>query len=43
VAWHKVLEGGGTLLGDDVEITLNVEALREKEAPKNAAPAPKKN
>ena len=38
VSWNKVLEGGGTLLGDEVEVTLNVEAVREapKEAPKEA-------
>jgi polyisoprenoid-binding protein YceI len=41
VAWNKAVEGGGTLLGDDVEITLNVEAVRA--APKDAAPAPKKS
>jgi polyisoprenoid-binding protein YceI len=40
VSWNKVIEGGGTLLGDDVEIILNVEAVRE--APKAAAPVPKK-
>ena len=43
VAWNKALEGGGALLGDDVEIAINVEGVREKpkeEAP--AAPAPKK-
>ena len=41
VAWNDVVEGGGAVLGDDVEITLNVEAV--KEMPKAAAtPAPKK-
>jgi polyisoprenoid-binding protein YceI len=40
VSWNKVIEGGGTLLGDEVEVTLNIEAV--KEAPKEAAPAPKK-
>jgi len=29
VAWNRVLEGGGTMLGDDVEIRINVEALRQ--------------
>jgi polyisoprenoid-binding protein YceI len=32
VAWNKVVEGGGTLLGDEVEITLNIEAVRQKPA-----------
>ena len=27
VAWNRVLEGGGTMLGDDVEIRINVEAV----------------
>jgi len=39
VAWNKVLEGGGTVLGDDVEIVLNVEAVRQ--APKPAEPPAK--
>jgi polyisoprenoid-binding protein YceI len=30
VAWNRVLEGGGTMLGDDVEIRINVEALRQE-------------
>jgi len=37
VAWNDVIEGGGTVLGDEVEITINVEAAQEK--PK-AAPSP---
>ncbi|MEW6366539.1 MAG: YceI family protein [Acidobacteriota bacterium] len=28
VVWNKILEAGGTLLGDQVEITINVEAIR---------------
>ncbi len=28
VIWNRVLETGGALLGDDVEITINVEAVR---------------
>ena len=28
VAWNRVLEGGGSMLGDDVEIRINVEAVR---------------
>lgn len=38
VAWNKAVEGGGTILGDEVEITLNVEAVRQKPA---EAPAKK--
>jgi polyisoprenoid-binding protein YceI len=41
VAWNDVIEGGGAVLGDDVDITLNVEAAKEQ--PKAApSPAPKK-
>jgi polyisoprenoid-binding protein YceI len=41
VAWNDVIEGGGAVLGDDVDITINIEAA--KEMPKAAAsPAPKK-
>jgi polyisoprenoid-binding protein YceI len=43
VAWNKALEGGGAILGDEVDIAINVEGVTEKpkeEAP--AAPAPKK-
>ena len=29
VAWNRLLEGGGSMLGDDVEILINVEALRQ--------------
>jgi polyisoprenoid-binding protein YceI len=29
VAWNRVLEGGGSMLGDDVEIRINVEAVRQ--------------
>jgi polyisoprenoid-binding protein YceI len=42
VAWNDVVEGGGAVLGDDVEITLNIEALKEKEAKPAASPTPKK-
>ena len=37
VMYNRVLEGGGTMLGDDVEIRINVEALRQPSAP---PPAP---
>ena len=40
VAWNKVVEGGGTVLSDEVDIVLNVEAIRQ--APPKAAEAPKK-
>jgi len=33
VAWNRVLEGGGTMLGDDVEIRINIEALRQPASP----------
>ena len=39
VAWNKVIEGGGTVLSDEVDIVLNIEAIRQ--APKPAE-APKK-
>ena len=35
IVWNQVLDTGGLMLGDDVEVTLNVEAVREK--PKAAA------
>ena len=38
VSWNKAIEGGGTLLGEDVEILLNVEAVK----PKPAEPPAKK-
>ncbi len=38
VAWNSLVEGGGAVLGDDVDITLNIEATRVE--PK---PAAKKN
>jgi polyisoprenoid-binding protein YceI len=43
ISWNKTLDGGGLLLGDDVEILLNIEGVRE--ALKAVAPeaAPKKN
>ena len=39
VSWNKVVEGGGSVLSDEVEIILNVEGV--KQAPKPAEP-PKK-
>jgi len=38
VSWNKVVEGGGSMLSDEVEITINIEGVRP--APKAAAPAP---
>jgi polyisoprenoid-binding protein YceI len=28
VSWNRVVEGGGMMLGDEVEITINIEAVR---------------
>jgi polyisoprenoid-binding protein YceI len=33
VVYNRVLEGGGTMLGDDVEIRINVEAIRQPATP----------
>ena len=30
VSWNDVVEGGGVVLGDDVDIVLNIEAIRQK-------------
>lgn len=38
VSWNRTLDAGGYLLGDDVKITISIEAGRKKEAPP-AAPA----
>ena len=46
VSWNKVLEGGGTMLSDEVEITIDIEGVRlapAKDAAPAPAPAPKKN
>lgn len=37
ITWNRVMEGGGAMLGDDVQITLYVEA--NKEMPVEPAPA----
>ncbi len=42
VAWNDIIEGGGAVLGDDVDISLNVEAAKEKPAQPAASPAPRK-
>lgn len=36
VAWNRALEGGGAMLGDDVDVSIRIEAVRQ-----GAAPAPK--
>jgi polyisoprenoid-binding protein YceI len=41
VAWNDVIEGSGAVLGDEVEININVEAAKEQPKPA-ASPAPKK-
>ena len=41
VAWNDVVEGGGAVLGDDVDITINIEAVKDQPKPA-ATPAPKK-
>jgi len=43
VAWNDLIEGGGAVLGDEVEIKINVEAAREKPAQPAASPAKKGN
>ncbi len=37
INWNRVLDKGGAVLGDEVRITISIEANREPEAPK--APA----
>ena len=41
VYWNRSLDNGGFMLGDDVEVNVSVEAVKLKEAPAAAAPAPK--
>jgi polyisoprenoid-binding protein YceI len=36
VAWNRALEGGGAMLGDDVDVAVRIEAVRQ-----GGAPAPK--
>jgi polyisoprenoid-binding protein YceI len=40
VSWNDVVEGGGYVLGDDVDISLNVEAVREQAKPAQGATTP---
>ena len=35
ITWNRVLEGAGALLGDEVKVTISIEALR---SPASAAP-----
>lgn len=38
VSWNRALEGGGAMLSDNVDITVNIEAVKKSPAP--PAPAP---
>jgi polyisoprenoid-binding protein YceI len=31
IVWNKVLDNGGTLLGDDVNVSINLETVKQKE------------
>lgn len=42
VAWNDIIEGGGAVLGEDVDISLNIEAAKEKPPQPAASPEPKK-
>lgn len=33
ISWNKVLDAGGTILGDDVAISINLEVVKKKEKP----------
>jgi polyisoprenoid-binding protein YceI len=33
IVWNRNLDAGGTILGDDVQISLNIEANKKKDAP----------
>ncbi len=35
IVWNKVLDSGGTMLGDDVKVTIDVEAVRKAEEKKS--------
>ena len=44
IIWNKTLDGGSTLLGDDVDITLNIEAVNAPSKPENPnTPPPAKS
>ena len=31
IVWNKVLDNGGTLLGDEVNVSINLETVKQKE------------
>lgn len=37
IVWNKTLDTGGTLLGDDVVVSINLETVKKKEAAKTAS------
>ena len=37
VTWNKVLDGGGFVLGNEVDIVINIEGVRQKEETANAS------
>ena len=43
ITWNKTLDSGGTLLGDDVDITLNIEAVNAPPKPETPATPPAKS
>ena len=43
IVWNQVLDQGGTMLGDDVAITIGVEAVRSEAAKGGGASAGKKS
>jgi len=40
IVWNRALDQGGTLLGDDVHVTINIEAAQRPPAPPAAPAAP---
>jgi polyisoprenoid-binding protein YceI len=36
INWNRVLDNGGTMLSDDVDIVLHIEAVKEAAAKENA-------
>ena len=41
ILWNQTLDTGGMMLGDDVEITINIEANKHKPAAGQPSPATK--
>jgi polyisoprenoid-binding protein YceI len=39
IVWNQTLDSGGLMLGDEVEITINIEANKSKPAPASDVPA----